>query len=185
MAQELYALLMLTPFCLPTDPGANAVYVRPINPDNPGVVPDPPVPLTKTEQATINTTFACCKHYYQSLLKIEQACFTTLDASINVTFQVLNDPTVQGWHAGMSTLVILDQLSELYGHPTPAVLKQNDKIFRSPYSAANPLEVLFRQIQDCTKIALLGRNPYTDRQLINNTIRLLLTMGLYLRPFED
>jgi hypothetical protein len=45
--------------------------------------------------------------------------------------------------------------------------------------------VLFHRIQDCTEIALLSRNPYTDRQLINNTIRLLLTTGLYLRPFED
>jgi hypothetical protein len=85
----------------------------------------------------------------------------------------------------MSALVILDQLSELYGHPTPAVLEQNNKIFRSPYLAANPPEVFFRRIQDCAKIALLGRNPYTDHQLINNTICLLLTTGLYLHPFKD
>ncbi len=81
MARELYALLTLTPFCRPTDPGANAVYVRPINTNNPGVVPDPAAPLTRTEQATIYTRFARCKHYYQSLLNIEQACFTALDAS--------------------------------------------------------------------------------------------------------
>ncbi len=85
----------------------------------------------------------------------------------------------------MSRLVILDQLSELYGHPTPAILKQNNRIFRSPNLAANPPEVLFRKIQDCAEIALLGCDPYTDCQLINNMIRLLLTTGLYLCPFED
>ncbi len=32
---------------------------------------------------------------------------------------------------------------------------------------------------------MLGKNPYTDKQLITNTIRLLLTTGLYIRAFED
>jgi hypothetical protein len=90
MARELYTLLTLTPFRRPTDPGANAVYVHPIDPNNPGVVPDPAVPLTRMEQATIDVMFSRCKHYYQSLLNIEQACFTALDASINVAFQVSN-----------------------------------------------------------------------------------------------
>jgi hypothetical protein len=76
MARELYTLLTKTPFRCPTNPGANTVYVRSIDPNNPGVVPDPAVPLTKTEQATINTTFARCKYYYQSLINIKQACFT-------------------------------------------------------------------------------------------------------------
>ena len=31
----------------------------------------------------------------------------------------------------------------------------------------------------------LGKNPYTDKQLITNMIRLLLTTGLYIRAFED
>jgi hypothetical protein len=185
MAQELYTLLTPTPFRLPTHPGAHAVYIWPINHSNPGVIPDPAIPLTRTEQATINTMFSHCKHYYQSMLNIKRACFTALDASINIVFQVSNNPTIQGWHAGMSTMVILNQLSELYGHPTLAVLKQNNHMFRSPYLAANPPEVLFRCIQDCAEIALLGQDPYMDRQLINNTIRLLLTTGLYLRPFED
>ena len=35
------------------------------------------------------------------------------------------------------------------------------------------------------KNVLLGQNPYTDKQLIINTIRLLLTTGLYIRAFED
>jgi len=32
---------------------------------------------------------------------------------------------------------------------------------------------------------LLGQNPYTDKQLITNTIRLLLTTGLYICAFKD
>jgi hypothetical protein len=68
----------------------------PISPNIPEVVPDPAVLLTRVEQAMINTMFARHEHYYQSLLNIEQACFITLDASINVAFQVSNDLTIQG-----------------------------------------------------------------------------------------
>ncbi len=57
---------------------------------------------------------------------IEHACFTALDSSINDAFKVSKDPAIQGWHVGMSCMFILDQLSELYGYPTPAVLKQNN-----------------------------------------------------------
>jgi hypothetical protein len=31
----------------------------------------------------------------------------------------------------------------------------------------------------------LGKNPYTDKKLIMNAIRLLLSTGLYTRAFED
>jgi hypothetical protein len=116
---------------------------------------------------------------------IERACFTALDSSINDAFKVSNNPTVQGWHAGMRVIDILDQLSLIYGQPTPAALKANDHIFRSPTSAADAPEVLFRRIKECAEKALLGQNPYTDKQLITNTIRLLLTTGLYIRAFED
>jgi hypothetical protein len=185
MVQELYALLTPNPFHLPTDPGPKAVYVLVHNATNPNTVGDTS-PLTRTEQATNNTTFACCKHYFLSMRNMEQACFTALNASVPIAFQqVSKDLTIQGWHAGMSTMIILDQLSELYGHPTPAVLESNNRIFSTTYSAADPPEVLFRRIQDCTEIPILGKNPYTDHQLINNTICLLLTTGLYLCPFEE
>jgi hypothetical protein len=82
-------------------------------------------------------------------------------------------------------LDILDQLSSVYSQPTPAILEQNNAAFHSPYLAANAPKVLLRCIKDCTKIALLRRNPYTDRQLITSAIRLLLTTGMYLHPFEE
>ena len=57
--------------------------------------------------------------------------------------------------------------------------------FQSQYSSTDAPEVLFRRIENCAKIAILGQNPYMDWQLINNAICLLLTTGLYQRPFEE
>ncbi len=183
MARELYTLLtgQNNPFRVPVDPGAVAIYTR-------AVVTGQQVdlsPLSRTEQATIDTQFARQKHYFLSLQNIERACFTVLDASINDAFKVSTDPTIRGWHAGMSVRDILDQLSSIYGQPTPAAMEINDTVFRGVYSAADAPEVLFRRIEDCAEIAILGRNPYTDRQLLQNAIRLLLTTGLYVRAFEE
>jgi hypothetical protein len=140
MTRELYALLTPTPFRTPNNPGPNSIYVRALNLANP--VPDP-APLTRTEQAMINTTFAHHKHYFLFMRNIERACFTDLDSTINDAIKVSNNPAIQGWHAGMSVMFILDQLSKIYGRPTPAVLKTNDTVFRGPYSIADAPEVLF------------------------------------------
>jgi hypothetical protein len=141
--------------------------------------------LTRTEQASIDSLFNCRKAYFLSKQNIERACFTALNASVNNAFKVSNDPAVQGWHAGMRVIDILDQLSATYGQPTPAALEANDHIFRSPTSAADPPEVLFRCIEECAETALLGKNPYTNKQLIMNAIRPLLSTCLYTRAFKD
>jgi hypothetical protein len=119
------------------------------------------------------------------LENIKQACFNVLNAHVNGAFKVLNDPTIQGWHAGMSMQEILDQLSAIYSQLTPAAMKLNDATFCSQYSATNAPKVLFWRIKNCAKIAIMGNNPYTDCQLINNAIRLLLTTGLYQRLFKE
>ena len=138
------------------------------------------------EQSSIDTLFNRRKHYFLSMQNIECPCFTAIDASIKDAFKVSNNPNVQGWHAGMRVIDILDQLSLTYGQPTPSALESNDHIFQTSLtSAANAPEVLFCCIKECAEKALLGQNPYTDKQLITNTIRLLLTMGLYVRAFED
>jgi hypothetical protein len=183
MARELYTLLtgQNNPFRLPVYPGAVTIYTRPVLM---GQQPDLS-PLSQTEQATIDTQFAWQKHYFLSLQNIECACFTILDASINNAFKVSTDPTIRGWHAGMSVRDILDQLSSIYGQPTLAAMEINDTAFCGVYSAADAPKVLFRRIEDCAEIAILGRNPCTNRQLLQNAIHLLLTTGLYVKAFEE
>jgi len=181
MAQNMYTLLTATPFRIPTTPGDTPTYLR-------AVLAGEPVDnssLTQTEQATIDSTFAHRKHYFLSMQNIEGACYTALDSSVNDAFKLSNLAGIRGWHAGMTTVTILDQLSSVYGKPTSATLKANDTIFRSPYSAADAPEVLFRRIEDCAEIATLGNNPYTDKQVILMAVRHLLTTGLCIRAFED
>jgi len=85
----------------------------------------------------------------------------------------------------------LGALWELFGSlsqlriSTPAALLQNDTLFRSVYSPNDAPEVLFRRIEDCQEVQILGEDLYTAQQLLNNPVRLLLQCGLYTRDFED
>ena len=81
---------------------------------------------------------------------MERACFIALNANIYDTFKVTNIPTIVSWHVSMETRIILDQLSQTYGQPTPAALELNDVTFCGPHTATNAPKVLFRHI----KIAL-------------------------------
>jgi hypothetical protein len=150
----MYALLTINTFFTPNNPGLAANYTR-ADPAN-------LTPLTGTEQASIDTTFAQEKHYFHSTQNIERTCFTVLDASINEAFKVLKNPTIIGWHTGMTVQEILDQLSTIYGQPTPAAMELNNVVFCSLYSAADAPKVIFHCIEKCVKIAILGQNPYTD-----------------------
>jgi hypothetical protein len=181
MARELYALLTPSAFQLPNNPGNAAVYACPTLAGQPVNT----TPLTQMEQATINTCFAREKHYFMSMRTIKWACSIALNASVNDAFKVSNDPAIQGWHAGMQVINILDQLSTIYGQSTTAVLETNNTVFLSAYLAADAPEVHFRCIEECAKITLLGRDPYTDWQLVTNAICLLLTTGLYTWPFKE
>jgi hypothetical protein len=90
-----------------------------------------------------------------------------------------------GWNPSMASREMIDQITTTYGRPTPAALLQNDTMFQSVYSPNDAPEVLFRRIEDCQEVQILGEDPYTAQQLLNNAVRLLLQCGLYTRDFED
>jgi hypothetical protein len=177
----MYALHTSQPFCIPTNPGAAADYTRSI------VAGQPPdlTPLMQSKQMSIDMKFNCHMHYFLLMQNIKQACFNTLDSSINGAFKVRNKTAMQGGHAGMTMHDILDQLSSICSQPALAALELNNITFCDPYSAADAPKVLFCHIKTCAKIAILDNNPYMDCHLINYAIRLLLTTDLHQRPFEE
>jgi hypothetical protein len=77
MACEHKALLVgaANPFLLPVNPGPNTIYDHLLT------------PLTRMEQATIDTTFNRQKHFFLLMQNIKHACFRALDASINDAFK--------------------------------------------------------------------------------------------------
>ena len=196
MARPMYSLLTKTPFRLPTDPGPVAIYYPPpvqiIDAQGAPVLDAAGFPtyhvqptIARAEQATIDAQFRRANNYYESYLNVRRAVFNILDDNIDDAFKVSNDPALVGWNPSMEPREMFDQITATYGKPTPAALLQNDTLFRSVYSPNDAPEVLFRRIEDCQEVQILGEDPYTAQQLLNNAVRLLLQCGLYTRDFED
>jgi hypothetical protein len=196
MARAMYALLTPTPFQILGDPGPLAIYYPTPTAiiDNEGApVLDAagqrtfnlPPPIDHATQATIDSQFNQACNYRLLYLNIQQAVYNLLNDSIDNAFKVSNSPALVGWNPTMEVRENFDQITSTYGWPTPAALLQNDMLFRSVYSPQDTPEVLFRCIEDCQEVQILGEDPYTAQQLLNNAVRLLLQCGIYTCDFED
>jgi hypothetical protein len=196
IVRSMYSLLTPSPFRLSTDPGPMAVYYPPPveivdaqgNPildaaGNPTYQDPPDIP--RVAQSSIDAQFKRAKNYYESYLNTRRAVFNVLDDNIDDAFKVSNDLMLVGWNPLMEPREIFNQITSTYGKPTPAALLQNDTLFRSVYSPNNAPEVLFRRIEDCQEVQILGEDPYTAQQLLNNAVQLLLQCGLYTRDFDN
>ncbi len=94
MLHAMYALLTINAFCTPNNPGLAANYTC-ADPTN-------LTPLTRTEQVSIDTTFAQEKHYFHSMQmqNIERTCFTSsLLASTKPSRYIRTRPSLGGMRA--------------------------------------------------------------------------------------
>jgi len=185
----MYGLLTTSPFRLPMDTGPLAIYyptkipivdtqVDPVLDQTGEPTYQAQPAIGQAEQATIDARFKCGKKYWELYMNIRRAVFNCLDDGIDDAFKVSNDPALTGWNASMEPREMFDQITVTYGQPTPAALLQNNTLFKSVYSPQDAPEVLFRRIKDCQEVQILGEDPYTAQQLLNNAVRLLLQTGL-------
>jgi hypothetical protein len=167
----VYALLMPNPFIAPPDPGAVAVYAQFALP---------------VQIKTTDAMFVQAQNNYGSYKNIMRACFCMLDENVSDQFKVSNVPTLIGWNAIMTIQEISGQLHGTYGKPDTMTLLTNGTHFRSPFNPADALESLFYRIEQCQEIQVLAQDPYTDTQIINNAIRLLMQSSIFaVKEFDD
>ncbi len=155
----LYALIEPVPFTVPANPGAMPVYQT-----------FAPLAMIKM----VDYAFERNKNYFLSYSNINRACFRMLDDSVPIQFKVSNIPTLMGWNASMSIQEILTQLETSYGKPTPMALHNNGLLSRSPMATTEAPEMLFYRTEQCQEIATLAGDPYTQMQILNTVVRILM-----------
>ncbi len=167
----VYALLEPNPFQDPVYPGDVAVYPQFALPA-----------VIKTADAI----FARNQNEWKSYENIYCACFRMLDENVPDQYKVSNVPNLNGWNISMSIREMLDQLEASYGKPDTMTLFNNDTLFRSVFNPTDAPESLFYRIEQCQEIQVLARDPYSDLQVINNAVRLLMQASIFpLKEFED
>jgi hypothetical protein len=171
LSPMVYAFLEPTPFAVPENPGLVAVYAQ---------------FATHAMIKEVDNGFKHLQNEHQLYKNIRRACFHMLDTNVADQFKVSNVPTLIGWNASMSIIDILDQLDGTYGKPDTMTLLQNDTLFRSAFNLMDAPESRFYRIEQCQEIQVLARDPYSDTQVINNAIRLLMQANIFLlKEFND
>ena len=109
-----------------------------------------------------------------------------LDELVSDQFKVSNIPTLTGWNTSMSIMNMLNQLETTYGKPNAMTLFANDTLFRSAFNPNDGSKALFHRIEQCQEIAVLGHYPYSNVQVINNAVRLLMQASIFpMKEFND
>ncbi len=127
----------------------------------------------------IDVTFTQDKNYFLLFLNINQACFKMLDETVSNQLKVSNTPNLIGWNSTMLIRVILEQLKALYGKPEMMMLFRNNNLFQSPFPATKAPEMLFYRIKQCQEIQTLAQDPYSNMQIINNAVCLLMQSNIF------
>ncbi len=74
----------------------------------------------------------------------------------------------------MSIQDIMTQLETSYGKPTSMALHNNNLLFCSPMTTTDAPEMLFYRIEQCQEITTLAGDPYTQMQMMNMLVRILM-----------
>jgi hypothetical protein len=94
-------------------------------------------------------------------------------------------PTLTGWNMSMSFREMLDQ-EGTYGKLDTMTLFANDTLFHSLFNPIDAPEALFYRIEKYQEIQVLESDPYSDMQVINNAVRLLMQASIFpLKEFDD
>jgi hypothetical protein len=140
---------------------------------------------TKAVMKMTDKTFEQNKNYYLSFVNINRACFHMLNSNIANQFKVSNMPNMTGWNLSMTVRSILEQLENSYGKPDTMWLFHNNTLFRSPFPATEAPGMLFYPIKHCQEIQPIAQDPYTQKQIIGNAVRLLMQSGIFpLKEFK-
>ena len=160
----VYALLEPTPLAIPGNPGPVSIYTQ---------------FTTPAMIKQFNNLFKRLQTEHQLYENIRRACFHMLNTNVTDKFKVSNIPTCIGWNASMSISNILDQLDGTYGKPNTMILLQNDTLFRSAFNPTDAPESLFYRIKQCQEIQVIAHDPYSDTQIINSTVCLLMQANIF------
>ena len=112
-----------------------------------------------------------------------QGDINCLGDGIDDSFKVSNDPALVGWNPSMEPREMYNQVTTGAPHQPPP--SKTIRCFRVCIPHKMSPKSLFRCIEDCQEVQILGEDPYTAQQLLKNAVYQLLQSGLYTRDFED
>ena len=147
-------------------------------PANPGAQPVVPPGTTRHATDTLVRAHATDLRTYQESTRTDQALKQLiLDAFDDKYLRGLrNRHTAYSAH---TALQLIQHLYTNYGVITQLDLNENENRMKAPYDPAQPIEILFDQIETAMEYADSAGAPYTDTQTVTTAYLLIFRTGLY------
>jgi hypothetical protein len=117
-----------------------------------------------------------CRCIYTNRINVNQALNKLiLEAYDNMYTSQLEDYLLQ--YANRSALEILIHLEQTYGFINPTQLAENYNKMTAPVNFQDPIETLFKKIEDGVRYANAGMQPYMEAQYVNIAFLLIFNTG--------
>ena len=147
------------------------------DPIHPGANPVIPVGTTGPNIQRILQTYASTLTQYTTLRSTDQALLKQAMGAIDETFYSILEDEEEGY-ADLTLIDLLDHLDQEYGDITPDDLIANAISMDNPWSPAQPLEDLFKQVRKAQAFARL-HDPISDLTAIRSITTNLEKSGVF------
>jgi hypothetical protein len=147
-----------------------------VEPYNPNSIPIIPPGTNVVDAAQITRMHAEFLRIYTNRINVDQALKRLiLEAYDNMYTSQLEYYLLQ--YANRSALEILMHLKQAYGFINPTQLAENCNKMTAHINFQDPIETLFKQIEDGVRYANAGMQPYMEAQYVNIAFLLILNTG--------
>ena len=147
-------------------------------PANPGAQPTIAPGTTRPRADAIVRAHTTELRTYQEALRTDQALKQLLlDAFDDKYLRGLRNRHTA--YAGSTALQLIQHLYTNYGVITQLDLNENETKMKTPYDPAQPIEVLYDQIESAMEFADSAGSAYTDTQIVTTAYLLIFRTGLY------
>jgi hypothetical protein len=147
-----------------------------VEPYNPKVIPIIPTGTNAVDAAQIARMHDEFRRIYTNRINVDQALKKLiLEAYDNMYTLQLEDYLLQ--YAYRSSLEITMHLKQTNGSINPTQLAGSYNKMMAPINFQDPIETLFKQIEDCVRYANAGMQPYMEAQYVNIAFLLILNTG--------
>jgi hypothetical protein len=147
-----------------------------VEPYNTNAIPIIPPCTNAVDTAQITRMHDECRRIYINIINVDQALKRIiLEAYANMYTSQLEDYLLQ--YENRSALEILMHLKQTYGFINPTQLAENCNKMTALINFQDPIETLFKQIEDGMRCASSGMQPYMEAQYVNIAFLLILNTG--------
>ena len=146
-------------------------------PEHPGPAPVPPANATAAQIAEALRVYNAAIADDDKYTRLSAELTAQIIAAVNASYlSALEDPDFG--FSDVTPLAMLTHLQTKYGTMTPEELETNRAALLEPWNFDDPIEDLWKKLENIKRVADLGKAPITDVTIITLTLAMIEKTGL-------